>query len=122
VNKFILLAAFLFITLQFLAGTMENRVDARISENVAPLIAGPQYAEQSGSGGSFISNKLNSLVGGVVTFLAFPKKIWDLAMKWIRWDYSFLDGSYAPFRIIVLYPISLGMIFGIFIPAIGRIT
>ena len=44
-QKFFLIAAFLFVSLNIVAGTMENTVDTRIEDNVVPLLAGPQYAE-----------------------------------------------------------------------------
>ena len=120
-QKFFLIAAFLFVSLNIVAGTMENTVDTRIEDNVVPLLAGPQYAQQSRSRGNFICNDVNSLVGGIVTTLGYPKRIFDLVLKWLLWDYSYLGGSYFYIKLLLLWPISLTMIFTILVPTLGKV-
>ena len=119
-NRFTILAAFLFITLNLTAGMMENRVEARM-QDITPLIGGLQLTEQSGSGGNFISNALNSIVGGVITLAGYPLDTFKLMIKWAFWDYDYLNGSYIYFKWVVLYPISFGLVFGLIFPLVARI-
>lgn len=109
--KLIMFCVFIFMIGTILSLTIEGAWMGEEEVTVMNELTGFTTLEVSGAG-----------------IWAIPKQIIGFfthgVPKLIMWDYSFLDGTAAIFKWVVLFPISAGVIWGLallFIPAIQGI-
>lgn len=56
-----------------------------------------------------------SAAGAIGTAVTLPLNIAKTAVKLVAWDFAFLEGNYAYFKYIFLYPVSAGFVYTILI-------
>ena len=95
----------------------EHGLSPRVYSQASGLLntlVGFDIGKAFSDGGAF------GFVKGIWTsLLNFPNFVAAVA-KMVMWDYSFLDGPYVYFKLVLLYPLSAGMVLSFIRMAIGR--
>ena len=109
--KFIIFLAMVFIVGQFMCLVGEGGFFGQDDVDLQNTLTGYTALEVSGAGIWTVPK----LIGGFLT-TGLPKMI--------TWNYSFLEGSWSMIKWFLLYPISIGVVWGItlvFMPVIQGI-
>jgi hypothetical protein len=99
-TKLMMMCAFLFITGNLLCAFIEGTWLGEETTSVINILCGYQTTDINATGGmSWVSAASGFFTVGLPKMLA--------------WNYSFLEGGWSIFKLILLIPISVGFIWGI---------